>query len=324
MSQVPLLRGIVPPLVAPIDGAGRLDLEALDRLVDHVLAGGVHGLFVLGTTGEGPSLSGADRREAVRRVCRRAGGRVPVAVGIGDTAPAESAALAAHAAEQGAAAVVLAPPSFFAPSPDELAELIADLAARSPLPVLLYNLPGLTGVRIGLETVRRAIDLPDVIGFKDSSRDLVFFHRLVQLVRADRPDWALFIGPEELLADALLFGADGGVNAGANLVPAMYVELYEAARAGDLERVRSLHARVMRLAEIYLLEDHDASSIKGLKAALACLGICGPHLAPPLHALRDLDQEAVRHRLVELGVAPGATVDRVAAAGLPEPGDGRR
>ena len=111
-SAVPL-SGIVPPLVTPLLASDRLDIAGLERLVEHVIAGGVQGLFILGTTGEGPSLSQALRRELITRVTTLAAGRLPVLVGISDAAVADSVALAAHAAEQGAAAVVAAPPFYF-------------------------------------------------------------------------------------------------------------------------------------------------------------------------------------------------------------------
>src|SRR5580698_7635322 len=135
------LTGIVPPMVTPLRGRDELDVAGLERLVEHILAGGVHGLFLLGTTGEGPSLSYRLRRELIERACRSVAGRVPVLVGITDTAFVEAVGLARFAAEAGAQALVLAPPFYYPNSQPELLEYIRHIAPELPLPLFLYNMP---------------------------------------------------------------------------------------------------------------------------------------------------------------------------------------
>ena len=199
------LRGIVPPMLTPLADRDALDVPGLERLIEHILRGGVHGLFILGTTGEGPSLSYRLRRELVDRTVQQVAGRVPVLVGITDTAFVESLALARHAAEVGADAVVLAPPYYMPEGQPELREFLGHLVPELPLPLYLYNMPPLTKVPFEVETVRWAMDQPGVLGLKDSSGDLGYFNRLCALLPA-RPDWALLIGPEQLLAQAMLAG----------------------------------------------------------------------------------------------------------------------
>ncbi len=234
------LRGIVPPMVTPLADRDALDVDGLHRLVEHILAAGPGGLFILGTTGEGPSLSYHLRRELVERVCQIVGGRVPVLVGVTDTAFIESINVAEDAAEAGADAVVLSAPYYFAPDQENLWQYTRAIVAEMPLPVFLYNMPSHTKVAFSVETVRRAMDLPNVAGVKDSSGDMIYFDQLRQLV-ARRDDFSLLIGPEELLAEAVLLGAHGGVNGGANIWPELYVDLHKAAAAGDLERTAQLH-----------------------------------------------------------------------------------
>src|SRR5574344_1361170 len=132
-------RGIIPPMITPLLYKNQLDVEGLERLVEHMLGGGIHGLFILGTTGEAPSLSYALRYELVERVCRQVAGRIPVLVGVTDTSLTESLRLAEKAQKEGAAAVVSAPPYYYAPSQQELIEYYEDLADHMPLPVFLYN-----------------------------------------------------------------------------------------------------------------------------------------------------------------------------------------
>src|SRR4030095_13716176 len=124
----------------------------------------------------------------------------------------------------------------------ELLEYLHHIVPELPLPLYLYNMPPLTKVAIELDTVRRAMEEPGILGLKDSSGDMIYFHRLCSLLSA-RPDWSLFVGPEELLMDATIAGGTGGVPAGANLFPRLYVALFDAAANGDLPRARILQAK---------------------------------------------------------------------------------
>jgi dihydrodipicolinate synthase/N-acetylneuraminate lyase len=292
-------------MVTPLRGRDELDVAGLERLIEHILDGGVGGLFILGTTGEGPSLGHQLRRELVGRVCRQVRGRVPVLVGITDTAFVESVTLARHAATVGADALVLAPPYYFVESQAELLEYLEHLVAELPLPLFLYNAPMNTKVQFEPEVLRWALDQPQVIGLKDSSRDMGYFRQALSLVQT-RPNWSLFIGPEELLADAVLAGGHGGVPGGANLFPKLYVQICDAARAGDAARARQLQAQVMRISEsLYRIGRHPSAVIKGIKCALACLGVCDDFMAEPFHRFRAEERARVRHCLPELsaGVA---------------------
>jgi dihydrodipicolinate synthase/N-acetylneuraminate lyase len=297
------LKGIIPPMITPLRGRDELDAPGLERLVEHIIAGGVSGLFILGTTGEGPSLSYRLRREFIEQTCRQVKGRVPVLVGITDTAFVESVNVANVAAAAGAAAVVLAPPYYLPEGQPELQEYVEHIISELPLPLFLYNMPSLTKVSFELDTVRRAMDNPRIIGLKDSSGNMIYFHQAAGLLK-HRPDWSLLMGPEELLFDAVLAGGHGGVNGGANLFPKLYVKLFEAAQAGDLARARQLHAVVMQVTgQLYRIGRHSSSIIKGIKCALACLGICEDFLAEPFHRFRAEERSLVQSRLKEIEVA---------------------
>lgn len=302
MSLPQPLRGIIPPLVTPLSGRDTLDVAGLERLIEHLLTGGVHGLFILGTTGEAPSLSYRLRRELIERTCLLVKGRVPVLVGITDTAFVESVNLAQFSAEKGASAVVTAPPYYFPAAPPELQQYIEDLVAEMPLPMFLYNMPGLTKVSFDIELVRRALDMPGICGVKDSSCDMIYFHRLIEVAR-QRPEWSILVGPEELTAEAVLLGGHGGINGGANLHPGLYVKMYEAAAAQDLPLTRQLHAEVMRLAgSIYTVGRHKSAIIKGIKCGLSLLGICDDQMAEPFQRFNAPEREMIRERLAALGL----------------------
>jgi 4-hydroxy-tetrahydrodipicolinate synthase len=289
-------------MVTPLEDHDTLDVAGLERLVEHILAGGPAGLFILGTTGEGPSLGYKLKQELVDRVAEQVAGRVPLLVGITDPSYVETVNFAEHAADSGAQAVVLAPPFYFPCGQDELTKYVEHVVAALPLPAFLYNIPALTKVAFGLQTVRRAMDLPGVVGMKDSSADMIHFHKLRRLT-ATRPDFSLLIGPEELLAEAMLFGADGGVSGGANLYPELYVDLFEAAARRDLNRLDHLHAQVMEISSrIYTVAKQGPGVLKGLKCALSLLGICRDVMAEPFGPLPDNERRAVERHLRELGL----------------------
>ncbi len=294
------LRGIVPPVVTPLLDTDTLDVAGLERVLEHIIGGGVSGLFMLGTTGEAPHLSHRLRREIVERSCKQAAGRIPVLVGITDTAFVESVELAKHAANCGADAVVLAPPYYLPLGQPEFQEYLDHLITKLPLPLFLYNFPALTKVTIEPETVRRAMDNPCVVGIKDSSGNMIYFKRLTELAKA-RADWTVLIGPEELLSDAVFAGGHGGVNGGANVFPQLYVALHRAAEAGDLARVRDLQARVLKISSaLYTVGRHPSAIIKGIKCALSCLGICGDVMAEPFHHFRENERSRVQQLLPDL------------------------
>ncbi|MCA9039687.1 MAG: dihydrodipicolinate synthase family protein [Planctomycetaceae bacterium] len=296
------LSGIIPPMITPLADRDTVDVEGLERLVEHILAGGVHGLFVLGTTGEAPSLSYQLRQEVLERTCKLVNGRVPVIVGITDTSYVESVNLAEFAADCGADACVLAGPYYFPAGQPELLEYVSHIAGELPLPLYLYNMPSLTKVTFDPNMVKQALDIPNVIGLKDSSGNMIYLHEIIQICK-DRPDFTLLVGPEQLLAESVLLGGHGGINGGANLAPKLYVDLYNAAKAEDMVTVRKLHDQVMQLAmSIYTVGKHGSTYLKGLKCALSCSGICSDVLAEPFTNFKPAERAQVQAALEKLGL----------------------
>lgn len=295
------LTGIIPPLVSPLTDRDTLDTPGLERLIEHLIRAGVSGLFILGTTGEGPSLGYRLRKELIAAACRFAAGRVPVLVGVTDTAFVETVGLARHAADAGADGLVAAPPYYLPGGQPELLEYLRHLLPDLPLPLYLYNMPSLTKVSIEPETVRVLQDDPRIRGIKDSSGNMTYFHRLCRQA-AGRPDWTILMGPEELLMDAVNAGGQGGVNGGANVFPELYVALYQAAVAGDFHRARHLHSIVMDVSPaLYQVGRHSSSGIKGIKCALSIGGICDDFMAEPFHRFRAEERTRIREALAALG-----------------------
>lgn len=301
-SRMKTLRGIIVPMITPLRRADALDVDGLERLIEHTISGGVSGLFILGTTGEFSGLSYKVRHELIERVCRQVNKRVPVLVGIADTSFTESVNLSRKAADSGADAVVSAPPYYFMAGLPELVRYYEHLNAQLPLPMYLYNMPAHTKVSLSPETVRIIAENKNVAGFKDSSHDSVYFN-MIQHIMKDRPDFSLFVGPELMMVEVVLMGAHGGVNGGANIFPRLYVDLYEAAVAKDFKRIHELQDKVRYInATIYTQGKHQSSLITGIKCALSVLGICNDFMTEPFSRFGEPERKTILHHLDKLNI----------------------
>ncbi len=302
MQTKPPFHGIIPPLLTPLSDRDTLDLASLSRLIEHVLAGGVSGVFILGTTGEGPSLSYRVRRELITQTCEMVAGRVPVLVGITDSSFAESLDLSLVAADAGAPAVVLAPPYYLPASQEELVGYVKRLAGELPLPLVLYNMPSLTKVSYEFETLRQLTELESIVGLKDSGGDIDYFAKAIELKQL-RPDWSLLVGPEHLLLRSMELGGDGGVSGGSNICPEIYVACYDAMVVGDNERAATYQQKIDALQEIYTVGHTDAKYIQGTKTAAAVLGLCDDRMSEPFVGLGPQGAEKVRAILNKLAAS---------------------
>lgn len=268
-------------MITPMLDSSHLDESGAKRIIDRMIDAGVAGIFVLGTTGESQSLPMRLRFDFVTLASGYIAGRVPLLVGITETSLEDSLTLAEHARKCGAAGVVAAAPYYFPANQKELIDWYTALADASPLPVFLYNMPSKVKVFLNVPTVVELSKHPNIVGVKDSSGNQSYFQSL--LFHFAGSDFAVYMGPEEQTAAAVLSGADGGVNGGANLFPELFVKLYKAAAAGDVEEARRLQKRVMFLSDsLYGLEPgSDASFVKAIKCALEVKGICSGYLPLP-------------------------------------------
>ncbi len=291
------LKGIIPPLVTPLLDNDTIDAEGLERLIEHTIAGGVHGIFILGTTGEFASLSHKIRKELIEQTCRQVNRRVPVLVGITDSAFTESLNMAKFAADCGADAVVLSPPYYFSAGQPELLEYLRRIMITMPLPLFLYNMPAHTKIVFEPETVRAAAEIPGIIGLKDSSANLVYLKQ-VQYILRNQNDFSFLVGPEEFMAEFVLTGGHGGVNGGANMFPQLYVDLYHAAVNRDFEKILPLQEKVMQISTtLYNVGNYSSSYLKGLKCALSVLGICNDFMAEPFHRFKAPERKKIEEAI---------------------------
>jgi 4-hydroxy-tetrahydrodipicolinate synthase len=279
-----------------------IDVEGLEKQLERLIAGGVVGVFILGSSGEAQNISFHVRKELIKHTCRYVNNRINVLVGITNTSFSESLALSTIAAEHGADALVAAPPYYYALGQDELIQYYTHLAKRLVLPLFLYNMPSHVKVMIEPQTVRTLSDNINIVGIKDSSANGVYFQKLIHIFR-DRPDFGILVGPEEMLAETVMMGGHGGVNGGANLFPELFVSLYNAAANFDFEKITELHSRVMDVSmSLYNIGRFASSYIKGIKTALNLMGVCSDYMAEPFHKFEEKERETVRRELIKLGI----------------------
>lgn len=309
MNFINPLSGIIPPLVTPLKDNDTLDIESLERLIEHLIQGGVSGLFILGTTGEEQSLSYRIRQQMIKETCRINRNRLPVLACITDTSIVESVQLANYAADCGASGVVSAPPYYFATGQPELAEFYENLVPQLPLPIFLYNMPSHVKVNFDPQTIHRIAQNPKVIGFKDSSANAVYFQSVMYTMK-DRPDFAMLVGPEEMTGQCVLMGGHGGINGGANLFPELYVSMYQAAKAGNIPEVQRLQQFIMQISStIYKVGQHGSSYLKGLKCALSLVGVINDDfVASPFNKFHAPEREKIKQALEQLPIENGKLI----------------
>ncbi len=310
------LKGIIPPLVTPLLGRDEIDVDGTRRLIDHVIGGGVHGLFLLGTSGEAPSLSHKTQQEFIQIACEQIQGRVPVLVGITDTSMTESIEFAKFSQSCGADAVVLATPYYFPMHQQDLKRYVEEMAAELPLPFLLYNMPSHTKVSYEIGTIESLMKIEKFIGVKDSSANMLYYNKLIDL-KSERENFTVLVGPEELMAQSVLMGGDGGISGGANLVPSLFVSLYEAAVTEDLREVHRLQHQVLRLSKsLYEVGAAPTGYLAGIKTALGFTGLCSDRLCEPLYEMPEDRKQLIHQHMSDLGLFESMGTEGIASQGI--------
>ncbi|MET8824707.1 dihydrodipicolinate synthase family protein [Streptomyces sp. NPDC004610] len=301
------LTGVVPPVCTPLTPEGEVDVPSLERLVDHLVAGGVHGLFVLGSTSEAAYLTDAQRRQVVETVAGHLGGSLPVLAGAIDMTTPRVLDHIAAAAAAGADAVVATAPFYTRTHPAEIDRHYRLLAERSALPVVAYDLPRSVHSKLSPSLVLALAADGVLAGLKDSSGDLGGFREVVLGARAI-PGFSVLTGSEVVVDAALALGADGAVPGLANVDPHGYVRLYRLARANDPERARAEQERLCALFGLVGVGDParmggSSSALGAFKAALHLRGVIAcPATAAPQIPLSPDEVEHVGKYLATAGL----------------------
>jgi 4-hydroxy-tetrahydrodipicolinate synthase len=284
-------RGVIPALPTPLTQNGNVDDQGLQKLVGYVVENGAHNLWVLGSSGEFPALSSQERRQVVDvavNTVKSIPRRVPVLVGVGDNDVRNVIRYAEEAFAIGADACFTMLPFYFCLNSQEAIRYFREIATASPLPVILYDNPTTTKIKLSVAAYQELADCPNIIGLKESSGDFIRFQNLLVTLRG-RTSWKFLQGDERLVGPSLLWGADGVVASLASIAPALFVNLYESARKGDSKSVFDLQKRVLSLAKLFELDGvaTDGTFFAGVKAALQVLGISGRTVTKPFRALPE-------------------------------------
>lgn len=292
------LHGMIPPLPTPLSADGSLNLDAVPVLVEHVLAGGVHGIFVTGSQGEAYALSPDERAAVWDAVLVAVNGRVPVMVGTGAITTHDAIALTKQAERAGADAATIGTPYFITPSQAEIYTYYAEIASAVSIPMLAYSNPGRTGgIKIAPAALcRLAATFPHFVGVKESSGDL---SEISAIVRSCAADFRVFAGSDALIYGALCYGADGAVGMSINLAPALAVGIYDAFQAGDHTRARELQARMSTLREGLA---RFGTYPVWVKEALTLMGLPAGPARRPILPLNDEQRAGLRTVLENAGI----------------------
>lgn len=292
MSTETTLHGIIPPLVTPLLNDNELDEEGLEKLINNLLNAGVHGIFLLGTTGEGTSLRYNLREKFIRQACSIINKKVPVMVGITDTSFNGSIEIAHICKDAGADSLVVAPPYYFPIAEAEMLHYLDDLVAELPLPFLLYNMPSHTKIHMSINAVKHAKNL-GAIGIKDSSGDMLYMIKLINNLK-NSDNFSIITGTEIFIPETIFQGGHGAIAGGANMFPKLFVDYYNASVEKDFRKIDLLRQIVIEIYKtIYNIGSFSSRYTVGTKCALAAMGVCNDYVAHPLRQFEKPQKDVI-------------------------------
>ena len=287
--------GIIPAMVTPLTADGAINEHALRKLTNYLIAGGVHGVFVMGSQGEFWAFSADEKQRVWEAVVEETNHRVPVYAGTAAITTRETIALTRLAEKAGVDAVSILTPFFVSPNEKELYDHYRGVAESTHLPILLYTNPARTNVKMSPGLVARLAEIKNIVGIKDSSGDL---EQTAEYIRATSQDFSVLMGRDTLIFGALMYGAKGAIAATGNVAPRLVVNIYECFKAGDLAGAKRAQEMLAPLRHAFSWGTFPVV----IKEALDLIGIeCGPARAPvgPLSA----DQrERLKNMLREMGL----------------------
>jgi 4-hydroxy-tetrahydrodipicolinate synthase len=276
--------GVGTALVTPFRKDGSIDEAAVRRLARRQIDGGVHFLSPVGTTGEAPTLSHTEKLRVIELVVEEAAGRVPVLAGAGGYDTRETIALVRDIEKIGADGILSVTPYYNKPTQEGLYQHYAAIAESTSLPIILYNVPGRTGVNIDVATVVRLSAVPNIVGVKEASGSVV---QMCEIFAAVPGDFILLSGDDPLTVAAMAVGARGVISVASNVAPAEMAQIAEMAEKDDFAGARRLHTWLLPLCQVNFVESNPIP----VKAAMAAMGLLDEvyrlPLVPPSAAARE-------------------------------------
>ncbi len=287
------LRGTGTAIVTPFKSSGEIDYDATRRILDHQLDGGVEMIVPLGTTGENPTISFEERLQFVRMVTEYVNRRALVIVGTGTNDTRSSIEYTRAAMLAGADGALVVTPYYNKPTPSGLFEhfkAVADVG----LPVVMYNVPSRTGVNMLPETALRCAELPNVVGTKEASLNIV---QCMEIIRNAPPDFCLLSGEDTFTLPLIALGAQGSITVVSNEMPGEYSRMVRFALAGQYEEAKALHYELLDLMNVNFVETNPGP----VKAALAMMGLIEENYRLPMIRMSEESRKQVRTVLEQLG-----------------------
>ena len=286
--------GVGTALITPFIKSGALDEPAIKRLARRQIDAGVHFLVPCGTTGETPTLSAAERRRVVELVLEEANGQVPVMAGAGDNDTKAAVQLSKEMHSIGVQGLLQVTPWYNKPTPEGLFAHFSAVAEATPLPIMLYNVPGRTGCNIEAATLARLATIPHVVGVKEAAGNIT---QMVEICRAVPDHFLVLSGDDALTLPLMAIGGRGLISVASNAIPAEMSQLVEAAERGDYASARRLHQRLVPI----MLGNFIESNPGPVKYAMAAMGLCEEVYRLPMVSPRPASKEKMQALLKEIG-----------------------
>jgi len=288
-------KGIIPAMVTPLDDNGNVNKVTLGKLTNHLINGGVHGLFVVGSTGEWYGLDINQKKMAFERVVEEANGRVPIYAGTGAITTKETVKLTKMAKDIGVNAVSILTPVFISPNQEELYNHYRMIANSVDIPILLYNNPGRTGINLSVDLVERLSKIDNIIGIKDSSGDMTL---IGEFIRKTNDNFCVLAGRDTLILSTLIYGGKGAIAATANIVPKIVVKIYEEYIKGNIKEALKAQYDLAPLRIAFSLGSFPVVMKEGLKL----MGIDVGRTLKPIEPMTEDNIIKLKKVLEEMGV----------------------
>lgn len=288
-------QGVVVPMVTPVLENGALDTAAVERIIAFFVEAGVSPLL-MGTTGEGNSVSQKDGLLFVETAVKAADKRITIYAGLTGNCFAEQLAQAEAYTKAGADVIVATLPTYYALTPEQMENYYQTLADSIKGPLMLYNILATTHMSIPVDIIRRLADHPNIVGLKDSERDLERMAQCIDIAK-DREDFCYFCGWAAQSAHSLELGGDGIVPSTGNFVPDMFQQLYKAAIGGDMTTANRLQDETNEIAKIYQKDRTLGQSLTALKVMMQTKGLCEPWMLMPLTRLSAEEEQTIKEKV---------------------------
>jgi 4-hydroxy-tetrahydrodipicolinate synthase len=293
--------GVGTAVVSPFTRSGDLDEAAVRRLGRRQIDAGIHFLCPCGTTGENPTLTDAERLRTVEILVDEAGGRVPILAGAGGYDTKDVIHIAREMTRRGASGFLSVTPYYNKPTQEGLYQHYRAFAESTSLPIVVYNVPGRTGVNVEVATLARLAEIPNIVGVKEASGNM---SQMCEICRAVPPDFIVLSGDDALTLPLMAVGGRGIISVTANEIPADMVQMVEAAERNDFAAARAVHARIMPLMSVNFIE----SNPQPVKAAMAAMGLLEDVYRLPMVSPKAESKKTIHKVLKELGLLKAALV----------------